>query len=93
LPRFKILALYKPSKQNWSEAQNPVLIVIAKTTMAFIVQAHQREAVTNHIETGTLTFDDVWTLCRHSQTPRYKIRMMVATTIPIMMAAASCAGW
>jgi hypothetical protein len=39
LPRFKILALYSPSKQNWSAAQNPVLIVIAKTTIAFIVQA------------------------------------------------------
>jgi hypothetical protein len=29
----------------------------------------------------------------HSQTPRYKIRMTMATTIPMMTAAAICAGW
>jgi hypothetical protein len=59
LPRLKILALYSPSKQNWSAAQNPVPIVIAKTRIAFIVQLAASQRVLTLYITGTLTFSGV----------------------------------
>jgi hypothetical protein len=67
LPCLQILALYSPSKQKLSAAQNPTIIVITNTRTDFIFQGSPTQGLHLHIKSRKLTFGGVWPIC-HTET-------------------------